>query len=98
MNRLAAYEILESANEMLCDINYALRGNDAHTGVIKIGDNKYQLSFVISQAAYMEIIGTVSLHYDAHLDNMHSTLFGIPVSLADSHNAPPVALTLTPID
>ena len=92
----AKYEILESASRMLCDVNYRLRTDEAHTGVIKIGDNKYRLSFVISHNAYMAIVATTDLYCSAaRVDDVCATLFGIPVSVMD--NVPPVSLVFSPI-
>ena len=94
----AKYEILESAHRMLCDVNYGLHTNEAHTGVIKIGGNKYRLSFVISRNAYMAIVAITDLYHGAHsddIDDICATLFGIPVSVMD--NVPPVSLVFSPI-
>ena len=95
INETAKYEILESAHRMLCDVNYGLRADEAHIGVIKIGGNKYQLSFVISRNAYMAIVATTDLYPGAPPDDDCATLFGIPVSVMD--NVPPVSLVFSPI-
>jgi hypothetical protein len=91
----AKCEILESASRMLYDVNYGLHTNEAHTGVIKIGGNKYRLSFVISHNAYMAIVATTGLYPGTPPDDICATLFGIPVSVMN--NVPPVSLVFSPI-
>lgn len=89
----------DKARQMLLDLARMICEPIRH-GKVRLGDFEYQLSFNIRDDVYMELVASSCRFYDGmplyDKRKPYDTLYGLPLSVIDDFDAPPVSLCISP--
>ena len=86
--------IINTAQTLLMDLAGMIR-EPIHNGMVEFLGRRYQLTFVIRQDAYDAMVAW-TCRYAARPGNPYDTLFGLPLLVVHSNDAPMVSLRIEP--
>lgn len=90
---------INKAQQMLRDLSYIAYGT-INSGAMEVNDREYRLSFNIRRDVYEELVASTCRFHDGKPPydkrKPHDTIFGLPLSVIDDFDAPPVSLCIHP--